>query len=158
MLSSKYIGNLKNNEHSKLLQRIIRDDLFGKLDITEINLKLNPKHYWSELFFTQKGILTNPKQLDFYEIIAQPDIVCLSNNPDYLIFTEVKLSNKPESIEETKLQLQNYHNYVLNNPEFLISFLEKEGINDNLIDHLSLGFLGVSKTRHGIKETYYFDF
>ena len=55
-----------------------------------------------------------------------------------------------------KRQLLYYHDYIADNPEFLINFLEKNGIASEAIDVVTIGFSGVTATRMGLRERIYF--
>ena len=143
----------KSEKHNEFLERIIRDNLIRSLEVYRDNHPNNVR-YWREFMFTLDGIKDKVKKFD---IIASPDLIVYSEGPANLIFLEAKYSWTPGSKVEMRRQLLGYHNYVADNPEFLIDFLKKNGIASEAIDVVTIGFSGVTPTKSGgLREQVYF--
>ena len=55
-------------------------------------------------------------------------------------------------------QLKVCHDYVDSYPDFLYNFLIGEGLTEELIENVTIGFLGVKKTKYEIQEVTYYEF
>ena len=120
--------------------------------------RLRPFKVWEELYLTYNGIFKDASQICGHQIISSPDLSLVSIHPEYLIFAEVKPNLGCKNLEKMLSQLKVCHDYVNNNPDILYSFLISEGLSEELIENFTIGFLGVKKTKYGIREIAYYQF
>ncbi|MEK6922996.1 MAG: hypothetical protein AABX08_04315 [Nanoarchaeota archaeon] len=159
MICQTALARLKQKNHDRFLEKIVRDGLYRRISVLEDQQDLKTK-IWKEPYFTTKGIVINRDLIGFRENLGQPDLLIYVESPvNKVIVLEVKLSNNKDLIMKMMEELENYRAYIDSHRNDLYKFLNEGGINPIDIDNLQIGFSGIVSTQRGrsLKEVTYFE-
>lgn len=148
----------RRREHDDFLRRIVSENLLRKSGYFPQLGRNGELKVWRELIFGYAGICSGRNTTLSGDIMySEPDLVCYAPVAEpQLLIVEAKLSYSPNTVRSLMEQLERDRTYILDNPEKLEAFLMSQGLSDEEISRLDIGFSGVIQTRRGLRQEMYF--